>query len=147
MLPAGGETSAEEFAAILRARSPLFSVIIDSRQQERLAAYLALLDRARRSTNLTGPLPPEALADHALESVFGRPLLPDGARVVDVGSGAGFPGIPIAITRPDTTVTLVEPRRKRREFLGAVRASPPLANVLLPVAAIASLARRRYPSA
>jgi 16S rRNA (guanine(527)-N(7))-methyltransferase RsmG len=139
MLPAGGETSAEEFARILRARSALLPVALDARQQERLAAYLALLDRARRSTNLTGPIPPEALADHALESIFASPFLPEGARVVDVGSGAGFPGIPLAIGRPDATVTLVEPRRKRREFLDAARSSLSLVNVVPPVATTAAL--------
>ena len=53
-------------------------------------------------------------------------LLPDGARVVDVGSGAGLPGLVLAIRRPDLRVDLVEPMLRRTEFLAeAVAAARP----------------------
>ncbi|HEY1251715.1 MAG TPA: 16S rRNA (guanine(527)-N(7))-methyltransferase RsmG [Thermoanaerobaculia bacterium] len=82
-----------------------------------VSRYLAELTRWRRSTNLTGDLSPEDLADHAMESVLGANLIPHGARVIDVGSGAGFPGLPIGIARPDLTMSLLEPRTKRAAFL------------------------------
>ncbi len=67
--------------------------------------------------NLTGDLSPEGLADHAMESVLGANLIAHGARVIDVGSGAGFPGLPIGIARSDVAMSLLEPRSKRAAFL------------------------------
>ncbi len=54
---------------------------------------------------------------HVLNSVAISPLLPPTATVVDVGSGAGLPGIPLAILRPDLRVTLLEPLQRRFNFL------------------------------
>ena len=67
--------------------------------------------------NLTGALSSQDLVDHTLESILGDPLIPHGARVIDIGSGAGFPGLPLAIQRPDAKVCLTEPRSKRASFL------------------------------
>lgn len=127
MLPAGGEAPAESFLAILRDRATrapksAFDPL------PALSRYLAFLDRERRQTNLTGPLSSEDLVAHALESAVGAPLLPGGARVADLGSGAGFPGVPLAIVRPDIQVTPIEPRRKRREFLDRVAQFVPIPN-------------------
>jgi 16S rRNA (guanine527-N7)-methyltransferase len=82
-----------------------------------LSRYLSELTRWRRSMNLTGDLTPEGLADHAMESVLGANLITHGARVIDVGSGAGFPGLPIGIARSDVAMSLLEPRSKRAAFL------------------------------
>lgn len=82
-----------------------------------LSRYLSELTRWRRSMNLTGDLSPEGLADHAMESVLGANLIAHGARVIDVGSGAGFPGLPIGIARSDIVMSLLEPRSKRAAFL------------------------------
>jgi len=60
----------------------------------------------------------EAVRLHYCESLFVGTRLPAGPlRIVDVGSGAGFPGIPIAILRPECTVTLVESHRRKGVFL------------------------------
>ena len=59
----------------------------------------------------------EALRNHVEDSLSAAPELPDGARVVDLGSGAGFPGVPIAIARPDLAIVLVEIRERRVHFL------------------------------
>jgi 16S rRNA (guanine527-N7)-methyltransferase len=67
--------------------------------------------------NLTGDLSPQDLAEHALESVLGANLIIHGARVIDIGSGAGFPGLPIAMARADVKMSLLEPRAKRAAFL------------------------------
>jgi 16S rRNA (guanine527-N7)-methyltransferase len=54
---------------------------------------------------------------HVLNSAAVAEAVPEGARVVDVGSGAGLPGIPLALARPDIALTLVEPMARRVEFL------------------------------
>ena len=57
---------------------------------------------------------------HVLNSAILTDVLPDGVRVVDIGSGAGLPGIPMAIRRPDLHVDLVEPMQRRTKFLSEV---------------------------
>jgi 16S rRNA (guanine527-N7)-methyltransferase len=60
---------------------------------------------------------------HVLNSAALAEAVPSGARVVDVGSGAGLPGIPLGLARPDLTLTLVEPMARRVEFLQDVVAA------------------------
>ena len=64
-----------------------------------------------------GSLEPEALRVHVEDALAAVPAAPPGARVVDLGTGAGFPGIPLALERRDLRVTLVEIREKRVAFL------------------------------
>ncbi|MGI8418702.1 MAG: 16S rRNA (guanine(527)-N(7))-methyltransferase RsmG [Nakamurella sp.] len=66
---------------------------------------------------------------HVLNSVVAAPLLPAGGSVVDVGSGAGLPGIPLAIARPDCTLILVEPLLRRTVYLAEIVAALGLSNV------------------
>ncbi|REB24502.1 16S rRNA (guanine(527)-N(7))-methyltransferase RsmG [Cutibacterium acnes] len=54
---------------------------------------------------------------HILNSIAFESLIPEGCRVADVGSGAGLPGIPLAILRPDLEMTLIEPMLRRSNFL------------------------------
>ena len=70
---------------------------------------------------LIGPREADRLWErHLLNSAILTELVPSDARVVDVGSGAGLPGIPMAIRRPDLRVELVEPMQRRTEFLNEV---------------------------
>src|SRR5215471_11361916 len=98
---------ADRFAEILARRAPDFSVPLDEGVGSNLSAYLAELDRWRRATNLTGQLSPVDLADHALEALLARPLISAGERIVDIGSGAGFPGLPLAISLRGSDFVLV----------------------------------------
>jgi len=139
MLPAGAASPPEAFQRLLEARAPAFGLLLSEPAVARLSRFLARLDDARRQTNLTGPLSIEELADHALESVLGERLLPPRAEVVDIGSGAGFPGIPIAIVRPDLGLTPIEPRRKRSAFLDAVSREIGVENVFAPEANVNNL--------
>lgn len=66
---------------------------------------------------------------HLTNSAVLTDVLPPGAAVTDVGSGAGLPGIPMAIRRPDVTVTLLEPMLRRTRFLDQVTAALALDNV------------------
>lgn len=86
-------------------------------QEAELGRYIDELRRWGQRINLVGSTSPDALERHMHESLRGAAALPEGARVVDLGSGAGFPGIPVAIARPDLDVTLVEIRERRFHFL------------------------------
>jgi|SRR5882672_1543837 len=85
---------------------------------ESLARFVALLIRWNRVYNLTGPIRDlgELVDRHLVESLALRPLL-RGGHVADVGSGAGLPGMPLAITEPARSFTLIESRAKRVRFL------------------------------
>jgi 16S rRNA (guanine527-N7)-methyltransferase len=81
----------------------------------------ALLERHGVERGLIGPREVDRIWErHLLNSAIIGELIPDDARVIDVGSGAGFPGIPLAIARPDLHVVLVEPMARRVEWLTEV---------------------------
>lgn len=83
--------------------------------------YAELLADAGVERGLIGPREVDRIWDrHILNgAVVGELIGPD-ARVVDVGSGAGLPGVPLAIARPDLSVTLLEPMLRRTDFLTEV---------------------------
>ena len=83
--------------------------------------YVALLAGPGVERGLIGPREPSRLwTRHVLNSAALAGFVPAGADVVDVGSGAGLPGIPLALARPDLTVTLLEPMARRVAFLDEV---------------------------
>ena len=96
----------------------------------RAEAYARLLATGGTVRGLIGPREVPRLWDrHLLNSAAVASLVPAGARVVDVGSGAGLPGIPLALARPDLAVTLLEPLARRVAFLEECIAQLGLANV------------------
>ena len=118
----------EEFRDLLRLELPLWNQTASEETLDRLSSFLAELDRWRRRINLTGRLSPGTLVAHALESTLGEHFLPRGARVVDIGTGGGFPGVPLALWRPDLDMTWLEPREKRAAFLRHVGRTVPVGN-------------------
>jgi 16S rRNA (guanine527-N7)-methyltransferase len=90
---------------------------------EAIQGFLAELRRWAPRTNLVGSTDSVALDRHVSDSLAAAEWLPTSARVVDLGSGAGFPGIPLAIARPDLDLTLVEIRERRVHFLRHVTRS------------------------
>jgi 16S rRNA (guanine527-N7)-methyltransferase len=80
--------------------------------------YVARLASEGVIRGLIGPREvPRLWIRHVLNSAAVAEAVPEGARVVDVGSGAGLPGIPLGLARPDLGLTLVEPMARRVEFL------------------------------
>lgn len=80
--------------------------------------YLNRLVQVNKVMNLTAITDPQEVYEkHFLDSALIAPLIKQGATLADVGSGAGFPGVPLAILRDDLKVSLIEPTAKRCAFL------------------------------
>lgn len=83
-----------------------------------IKAYVGVLATRGVAWGLMGPREvPRLWERHVLNSAAISGLIPDGSTVVDVGSGAGLPGIPLAILRPDLDIVLLEPLLRRADFL------------------------------
>ena len=102
---------------------------LDEAQLAKLVAHLDLLDDWNTRMNLTAIRDrPSQLTKHLLDSLTVLPYL-QGERIADVGSGAGFPGIPLAIIEPHRHFTLIESTGKKCRFLEHVRDTLELGNV------------------
>lgn len=102
-------------------RARLAAAGVPQEATAKLAVYLELLVHFGEAMDLTAHLDAaELIQHHVLESLTGAPLLPAGGRVLDVGSGAGFPGVPVLVARPDIRGTFLEPRERRWAFLAEV---------------------------
>ncbi len=109
---------------------------LDEGQCERLIAYIELLAKWNRVYNLTAIRDPlEMVTRHLLDSLAIAPHLErrrnrrGGLRVIDVGTGAGLPGIPLAIAQPDSTFFLLDSNGKKTRFLTQAKAELGLSNV------------------
>ncbi len=101
---------------------------IDGRQFDALVSHYRLLECWNAKINLTAVRDPEEAAlRHYGESLFLHMHLPSATDIADIGSGAGFPGFPLAVLRPETNVYLVEAVRKKAMFLE--EASREMANI------------------
>ena len=93
-------------------------------QTDAIARYADFLVGAGIERGLIGPREGERIWDrHIFNCLPITQLLPEGATLFDIGSGAGLPGIVIALARPDVKVTLIEPLERRVEFLNEVVAA------------------------
>ncbi|MGH8800063.1 MAG: 16S rRNA (guanine(527)-N(7))-methyltransferase RsmG [Casimicrobiaceae bacterium] len=104
---------------------------IDDDAQAKLLAYVALLDKWNRTHNLTAIRDPERMiTHHLLDSLAVLPHLAtrSGLRLIDIGSGGGLPGIPLAIVRPDWRVALLDSNFKKAAFLRQAVIELPLPN-------------------
>ena len=98
------------------------SIQIDMDMERRLRDYAALLIQWNQKMNLTAITDPSQIArKHFVDSaaLLKFVSLPKGARVIDVGTGAGFPGLVLKVLRPDIRLTLLDSLQKRLRFLEA----------------------------
>ena len=91
--------------------------------------YKELLFKWNKIHNLTGAKDEKTIDEFIYDAVFPISFLPKSKNLLDIGTGAGFPGMILAIGLPDTQVTLVEPLQKRASFLQFVKADLGLKNV------------------
>jgi len=103
---------------------------LSEHQIDQMAAHFQMLCKWNQRMNLTRIIEPrEAARLHFAESVFATQFIEDEHTVLDIGSGAGFPAIPIAIIRPDLEVTALEANQKKSLFLDEVRDALGLKNL------------------
>lgn len=97
---------------------PASVLALGSAAEDRLRRYVGLVQRWNRAANLvSGRLTASHLWGLVDESLVAAPHLPEGVHVLDVGSGAGIPAIPLLVARPDVTGVLLEARERRWAFL------------------------------
>ena len=105
-------------AELLAQEAGKFEIELSETQISKLLAFGELVMEGNKRLNLTGKLDwPTYLYKHVLDSLSVLPYVEVAGKVLDVGTGAGFPGVPLAIARPDLHVTLLDSLRKRIEFL------------------------------
>jgi 16S rRNA (guanine527-N7)-methyltransferase len=123
----GGENAAfeEELNAVLPADLPNRETVVGG-----TARHLELIVEANKYLNLTRIVTPrEAAIKHVLDSVIPWRLFAGAGHVLDAGTGAGYPGIPLALVLPETCFTLAESIQKKARFVESALAELKLANV------------------
>jgi len=111
-----------------------YGLVFDAGDLSRLGRYLSMLLQANTRFNLTSIADPnEAWPKHIFDSLTLLPLLAsvEVETVIDVGSGGGLPGVPLAITMPHVKFTLLEATRKKADFLRDVTDALDLTNVYI----------------
>ena len=102
---------------ILRTGLQALGIVLPEVAIEKLLAYVDLLVKWNRTYNLTAIRDgDEMVTQHLLDSLSILPYLEDVRSLADIGSGAGLPGIPLAIARPELTVTLIDSVQKKSAF-------------------------------
>lgn len=110
--------AADQFARALVDAAPRYDVALPPARAAHLTAYFKLVSAWNARLRVVAPCAPAEFATrHVLESLVALRFLPTGARVIDVGSGAGLPIIPCLIARMDLQATLIEATQKKAAFL------------------------------
>ncbi len=102
---------------------------LDSKKIEKLEEYINLLEKWNRVHNLTGAKSREKIIENIIDSIYPITFVAKPKSLLDVGTGAGFPGMILAIAWDDSEVVLAEPLNKRASFLRFVSSSLDLDNV------------------
>ena len=119
------------YAEELKQGAASLGVDLNETQQEQLLGYLRLLNKWNKAYNLTAVRDPaEMVSRHLLDSLSVAPHVEQGgSRWLDVGSGGGMPGIPLAILFPERSFTLLDSNGKKTRFLTQVKLELKLANL------------------
>ncbi len=130
-----------EIGTALRPLAERCGVELGPSVADTLAQYVTALEHWNRSINLTGLKEPQRIVGELVADALPLgPHLPEAPfRLIDVGSGAGLPGLVLAVLRPDAQVLLLEPSQKRVAFLRAMRRELPLPNVEVQAARLEDL--------
>ena len=120
----------EEFEQILKEYLKEIKIELTKEQIEQFYKYMELLLEWNEKINLTAITEPkEVILKHFVDSLTIVKYIENGTSLVDMGTGAGFPGIPLKILRPDIKITLVDSLNKRINFLNEVISNLKLKNI------------------
>lgn len=120
------------FSAFLAEAALKAGFQLSSQQLDQFQVYFDLLTEWNQKVNLTAITEPREVAlKHMVDSLscYDQAIFPTGCSVIDIGTGAGFPGIPLKILRPDICLTLLDSLNKRIVFLQTVVAALSLSDV------------------
>jgi len=105
-------------------------ITLDSRKIQKFLSYHELIKKWNSKINLTSVTDDsEIIVKHFLDSLTVSELITDGPNILDIGTGAGFPGVPIAIVRESLNITVLDSRGKRIFFINEVLRELDLSNV------------------
>ena len=105
---------------LLKSTIKKFNLCLDEEAFSRLDSYAEMLIETNKSFNLTAITEPdEVTVKHFADclSIFGYINIPEGAKIIDVGTGAGFPGLVMQLYRPDLKVSFLDSTLKRLNFI------------------------------
>lgn len=118
MAPRPPSRSSEEFIKALREGEKGIGILLDREKEEALVRYFLELEKWNAKKNLTSLQDPKEIAiKHFVDSLTLLPLLKKEDRILDIGTGAGFPGLVLKIAKDDLRVTLLEASFKKVAFL------------------------------
>ena len=122
----------EEFKKEWTKQYPENATKITEEQMQKFFFYMELLLEWNQKMNLTAITDPkEIILKHFIDSMTISPYIEEEKKVIDVGTGAGFPGIPLAIICPNTSFTLIDALNKRISFLKEIVTKLQLSNVIV----------------
>lgn len=120
------------------------NITVDERFYAYAQQYKELLEKWNKVHNLTGAKTPAQIDDFIVDAIAPIMFLPRVTTAMDIGTGAGFPGMILAMGMPNTHFTLVEPLAKRASFLQFVKADLGLNNVKVKAIRVEQLTQEPY---
>lgn len=120
----------EDFKSYFEKYLELMNIQLNKKQEEQFLTYMELLIEWNKKINLTAITEPEdIIVKHFIDSLTISKYIEKGAKIIDVGTGAGFPGIPLKIFRDDVEIVLADSLNKRIKFLDEVISELELKNI------------------
>ena len=112
------KVTSKEWKKIIQDGAVKFNIPINQNQLDLFAVYAYELEKWNKKINITAIKDPVEIAvKHFLDSISAVPFIPKKMKLIDIGSGGGFPGIPLKIMLPSLSITLVDAALKRVNFL------------------------------
>lgn len=112
------QIGSEQWKRLIREGAARLGIEVTAAQADRFGIYGRELVFWNRKINLTAITDPQQIAvKHFIDSLAALPLIPAGASLLDIGSGGGFPGLPLKIMRPSQSITMVDSVHKKISFI------------------------------
>jgi 16S rRNA (guanine527-N7)-methyltransferase len=112
------QVGSEQWCALLVEGAAQAGIVLNTRQTAQMALYAQTLLAWNRKTNLTAITEPAQVAiKHFIDAIIPLPHIPEQGVLLDIGTGGGFPGVPLKIMRPSQAMTLIDASRKKINFV------------------------------